>query len=103
MYVTFGAGQVNRNLHRIASKRHDRNVDIVYNAVSMLEGGFDVRSMCRDSTKVFVLETMGRHAGWIAGATALARANGGVAPHIILLPAVIFDQSQFIKEAERFI
>ena len=74
-----------------------------YNAISMLEGGFDVRSMYRDSTKVFVLETMGRHAGWIAGATALARANHGISPHIILLPEVTFDQSKFINEVEHCI
>ncbi len=57
-----------------------------YNAISILEAGFDLLSMCRDSTKVFVMETMGRHTGWIAASTALARSIEGDPPHIILVP-----------------
>lgn len=74
-----------------------------YNAVSIMEGGFDVASMYRDSTKVFVMETMGRHAGWIAGATALARREPGDPPHIVLLPEVPFQQDRFLAKVEQVI
>ena len=72
-----------------------------YNAVSMLEASMDVASMHRDSTKVFVGETMGRHAGWIAASTALARRNEMDGPHIILLPEVAFNEEKFLAEVER--
>ena len=68
-----------------------------YVAVSALEASFDVRSMARTSTKVFVLEVMGRHAGWIAAAAGLAGEKAGEAPHIILFPEVPFDQDAFLK------
>lgn len=71
-----------------------------YNAVSVLEGGFDVESMHRDSTKVFVLETMGRHAGWIACSTGLAHRNVKDAPHIILMPEVPFNKEKFLAHVE---
>lgn len=71
-----------------------------YNAVSILEGGLDIASMYRDSTKVFVLETMGRHAGWIAGATAMARRDAGDAPHIILLPERPMNEDKFLARIE---
>ncbi|MGK5091594.1 6-phosphofructokinase [Deltaproteobacteria bacterium TL4] len=74
-----------------------------YNAVSILEGGLDVASMYRDSTKVFVLETMGRHAGWIAAATALARREPGDAPHVILLPEVRFEGEPFLTKVEEVV
>jgi len=68
-----------------------------YNAVSVLEAGLDVAGMHRDSTKVFVAETMGRHAGWIAAATALAQRWEDDPPHIILLPEIPFQQDAFLK------
>src|SRR5690554_7914977 len=54
-----------------------------YVAVSIREAGFDVASMAKTSTKVFVLEVMGRHAGWIAAAGGLAATKAGESPHII--------------------
>ena len=72
-----------------------------YNAISMLEGSRDLESMARDSTKVFVMETMGRHAGWIAAATALATREERDGPHLILLPEVAFDQARFMAAVER--
>jgi len=72
-----------------------------YNAVSLREASFDVASMHHDSTKVFVAETMGRHAGWIAASTALAARTPEEGPHIILLPEVPFQQSAFLAEVER--
>ncbi|ORU92743.1 MAG: 6-phosphofructokinase [Cycloclasticus sp. symbiont of Poecilosclerida sp. M] len=69
-----------------------------YVAVSIREAGFDVASMARSSTKVFVLEVMGRHAGWIAAASGLAAENEGESPHIILFPEVVFDQDKFLAK-----
>jgi len=67
-----------------------------YVALSTLEVGFDVRSMAASSTKVFVLEVMGRHAGWIAAASALAARSEDDAPHIILFPEVPFRREAFL-------
>jgi 6-phosphofructokinase 1 len=67
-----------------------------YVAVSIREAGFDVASMARTSTKVFVMEVMGRHAGWIAAAGGLAAEKEGDAPHIILFPEVSFAQQRFL-------
>ena len=67
-----------------------------YNTISMLEGSMDTESMYRDSTKVFVLETMGRHAGWIAASTGLARREERDGPHLILLPEVPLDPNGFL-------
>ena len=53
-----------------------------YVAVSIREAAFDVKSMAESSTKVFVMEVMGRHAGWIAAAGGLACEKDGDAPHI---------------------
>lgn len=66
-----------------------------YVAVSTMEAGFDVASMCDTSTKVFVLEVMGRHAGWIAAASGLASQKKGEPPHLILFPEVPFVQRMF--------
>jgi 6-phosphofructokinase 1 len=66
-----------------------------YVAVSIREAGFDVASMARTSTKVFVMEVMGRHAGWIAAAGGLAAEKAGDAPHIILFPEITFDEDRF--------
>ncbi len=67
-----------------------------YVAVSMREAGFDVASMAKTSTKVFVLEVMGRHAGWIAAACGLAAEQEGDPPHILLFPEVPFDEVAFL-------
>ncbi len=71
-----------------------------YVAVSIREAGYDVASMAKTSTKVFVLEVMGRHAGWIAAAGALAAEKEGDAPHIILFPEVDFDQQRFLDRVD---
>jgi ATP-dependent phosphofructokinase / diphosphate-dependent phosphofructokinase len=71
-----------------------------YNSISMLEGALDTESMYRDSTKVFVLETMGRHAGWIAASTGLASRSERDGPHLILLPEVGFDKGKFLAAVE---
>jgi 6-phosphofructokinase 1 len=67
-----------------------------YVATSMLEAGLDVESMAKTSTKVFILEVMGRHAGWITAATGLAQSKAGEAPHILLFPEIAFDQAAFL-------
>ena len=72
-----------------------------YVAVSMREAGMDVASMAKTSTKVFVFEVMGRHAGWIAAATGLAAERAGDAPHIILFPEIVFDPIAFIAKVDR--
>ena len=69
-----------------------------YVAISTLEAGLDVASMCKSSTKVFILEVMGRHAGWIAAASGLAARQHGQAPHVILFPEVDFDQEKFLAK-----
>jgi len=71
-----------------------------YVAVSIREAGFDVASMAETSTKVFIMEVMGRHAGWIAAAGGLAAENEGDAPHIILLPEVVFDEEKFLAKVD---
>ena len=72
-----------------------------YVAVSTLEAALDVASMARTSTKVFVLEVMGRHAGWIAAAGGLAGRRPGDAPHIILFPEIPFDQPKFLERVKQ--
>lgn len=72
-----------------------------YVATSMREAGFDVASMARTSTKVFVLEVMGRHAGWITAACGLAAEQAGDAPHILLFPEVPFDEDKFIARVQQ--
>lgn len=68
-----------------------------YVAVSTREAALDVLSMSKTSTKVFVLEVMGRHAGWIAAAGGLAGNGPADAPHIILFPEIPFDEAAFLK------
>ena len=68
-----------------------------YIATSTLEASLDVQSMSETSTKVFILEVMGRHAGWMAASSALARKNKGDAPHIILMPETTFKQREFLS------
>lgn len=72
-----------------------------YVAVSIREASLDVASMAETSTKVFILEVMGRHAGWIAAAGGLATENEGDAPHIILFPEIKFNQEKFLKRVKR--
>jgi len=71
-----------------------------YNSISMMEASLDLASMCRDSTKVFVLEAMGRHAGWIAASTGLAHRSELDGPHAILLPEVNLNKDRFYKLVE---
>mgnify|MGYP001213966770 CR=1 FL=1 len=71
-----------------------------YVAVSIREAGFDVASMAKTSTKVFVMEVMGRHAGWIAAAGGLAAENESDAPHIILFPEVAFNKKVFMQRVK---
>ncbi|MEM1243728.1 MAG: 6-phosphofructokinase [Pseudomonadota bacterium] len=72
-----------------------------YVAVSIREAGLDVASMCSTSTKVFILEVMGRHAGWIAAAGGLAAEKAGDSPHIILFPEVAFNEKAFLARVEQ--
>ncbi len=71
-----------------------------YIATSTREAGLDVESMAETSTKVFILEVMGRHAGWIAASSGLAAEKKGDAPHIILLPEVSFNEKLFLKKVK---
>jgi 6-phosphofructokinase 1 len=71
-----------------------------YIAVSTREAALDVKSMARTSTKVFVLEVMGRHAGWIAAAGGLAGHKRGDAPHIILFPEIPFHRTLFLNKVK---
>ncbi|HEU5399102.1 MAG TPA: 6-phosphofructokinase [Gammaproteobacteria bacterium] len=71
-----------------------------YVAVSTKECALDVASMAKTSTKVFILEVMGRHAGWIAAAGGLAAERPGDAPHIILFPELKFDQAAFLARVK---
>jgi 6-phosphofructokinase 1 len=72
-----------------------------YVAVSIREAGFDVASMAKTSTKIFVMEVMGRHAGWIAAAGGLAAEKEGDAPHIILFPEIVFDEQAFLTKVKQ--
>ncbi|MCC1497492.1 6-phosphofructokinase [Alcanivorax sp. 1008] len=74
-----------------------------YTAVSIREAALDVKSMCATSTKVFVMEVMGRHAGWIAAAAGLAQEQDGDAPHIILFPEIAFDQGKFLNKVDQVV
>ncbi|MDG2070328.1 MAG: 6-phosphofructokinase [Pseudomonadales bacterium] len=71
-----------------------------YVAISTMEAGFDVASMAESSTKVFVLEVMGRHGGWIAAAAGLAQGNRNEPPHVILFPEIAFDKRKFLKKVK---
>jgi 6-phosphofructokinase 1 len=71
-----------------------------YLAISIREAAIDVASMSATSTKVFVMEVMGRHAGWATAACALAGEQDGDAPHILLLPEVDFNEERFLAKVE---
>lgn len=63
-----------------------------YIATSIREGALDVATMAATSTKVFIMEVMGRNAGWLAAAGGLASEQDGDAPHIILFPEIPYDE-----------
>ena len=74
-----------------------------YIATSVFEASLDVASMSETSTKVFILEVMGRHAGWMAASSALARSKKNNAPHIILFPEISFNQTNFVKKVKEVV
>jgi 6-phosphofructokinase 1 len=71
-----------------------------YIAISTMEASFDVASMCATSTKVFVVEVMGRHAGWIAAAGAMASTPDHEIPIVVLFPEVEFNKDKFLKAVD---
>lgn len=71
-----------------------------YVATSIREAGFDVASMAKTSTKIFVMEVMGRHAGWITAACGLAAEAQGDAPQILLFPEIPFDEAAFLARVQ---
>jgi 6-phosphofructokinase 1 len=71
-----------------------------YIATSTLEASLDIKSMCETSTKVFILEVMGRHAGWIAASGGLAGQGEGEPPHIILFPEIPFNREAFLARVD---
>jgi 6-phosphofructokinase len=71
-----------------------------YVAISIREAAMDLAAMALTSTKVFVLEVMGRHTGWIAAASGLAAEKEGDAPHVILFPEVPFNSETFLKRVQ---
>jgi len=74
-----------------------------YVATSIREAGYDVASMARTSTRVFILEVMGRHAGWITAACGLAQEKEGEAPHILLFPEIPFDEERFLARVTEMV
>ena len=72
-----------------------------YVAVSIIEASLDVESMASSSTKVFIFEVMGRHAGWIAASAGLAIRKKGDPPHVILFPEVPFRQPEFLEKVRQ--
>ena len=72
-----------------------------YIATSIKEAALDVASMCVSSTKIFVMEVMGRHAGWIAASAGLAQEFEGDAPQIILFPEIPFEREAFLKKVKQ--
>jgi 6-phosphofructokinase len=71
-----------------------------YTAVSIREASFDLASMAKTSTKVFILEVMGRHAGWTAAAGGLAAEQDGDGPQVILFPEIVFDEEKFLAKVD---
>src|SRR5437764_4927019 len=72
-----------------------------YVSTSMMEAVLDVESMAKTSTKVFILEVMGRHAGWITAATGLASRKPSEGPHILLFPEVPWNEEAFLARVEQ--
>lgn len=71
-----------------------------YMRTSILEASLDVKSMAKTSTKVFIMEAMGRHTGWIAAACGIGVENAEQPPHIILFPEIAFDQQAFLSKVK---
>lgn len=74
-----------------------------YTAVSVRECALDVAAMAETSTKVFVYEAMGRHAGWLAASGGLAGKTADDAPHLILFPERPYDEADFLKQVQRIV
>jgi 6-phosphofructokinase 1 len=74
-----------------------------YTAVSVRECAFDVAAVADTSTKVFVYEVMGRHAGWLAAAAGLASRSPDEAPHLILFPERTFDEADYLASVQRVV
>ncbi|MDX8398908.1 MAG: 6-phosphofructokinase, partial [Gallionellaceae bacterium] len=74
-----------------------------YVAVSMREASFDVASMAKTSTKIFVMEVMGRHAGWIAAAGGLASDESCDLPIVILFPEIAFKKAKFLAKVDAMV
>lgn len=72
-----------------------------YVAISTKEAALDIASMCESSTKVFILEVMGRNAGWIAAAGGLAIQEDGDAPHMIIFPEIPFEREKFLRRVNQ--
>lgn len=73
---------------------------IKYNATTVMEIALDVGGMATEEGSCCIIEVMGRSAGWIAGGTALAKRSPGDAPHIILLPEILFDEPAFLRKVK---
>ncbi len=71
-----------------------------YCATSIREAGYDVASMAKTSTRVFIMEVMGRHAGWTTAACGLASEAEGEAPHVLLFPEIAFEQDKFLAKVD---
>ena len=72
-----------------------------YVAISTKDAALDIASMCESSTKVFILEVMGRNAGWIAAAGGLAVQQDGDAPHMIIFPEIPFEREKFLQRVDK--
>jgi 6-phosphofructokinase 1 len=74
-----------------------------YVATSIREAGYDVASMAKTSTRIFVMEVMGRHAGWITAAAGLAAESDGEAPQVLLFPEIQFDEEKFLARVKQVV
>lgn len=74
-----------------------------YIATSIQEAAWDVASMAASSTKIFVMEVMGRHHGWLAAAAGLGAINNNDAPHLILFPEILFNETKFLEKVKKTI
>ena len=71
-----------------------------YIAISTYEASLDVASMANSSTKVFLLEVMGRHAGWLAASAGIIKDEKSMPPHLILFPEIVFDEKKFLLKVK---
>ena len=74
-----------------------------YCATSIREAGYDVASMAKTSTRVFIMEVMGRHAGWTTAACGLASEAEGDPPHVLLFPEIAFEQDRFLARVDEVV